>query len=282
MPDFSLIATVFNESANLSRFLESYANQTLHAAEFVIVDGGSSDGTPDLIRQFAAAHPALHIRLIIDPTCSRKFTAGPIARGRNVAIEAARYDLIAATDAGCLLHEAWFAEISAPFSRPDVDVVAGWYEANIVNRFSAAFAEAAMPRLARVNPDTFMPSSRSIAFRKECWRKVGGYPTATLTGEDTKFNLMLKEAGCRFIFAPRAIVYWDCPRSYEEMFTKQYRYGKGDGTLGINKVAFLKNTVHLLFPMKLVLDRLSPRAFAVKYSLIFANHVGYVAGVLKR
>lgn len=278
---FSLIATVFNEAANITRFLESYANQTAHATEFVIVDGGSTDDTPGIIQRFADEHPQLNIRLIVDPTCSRKFTTGPIARGRNVAIQAAKYDLIAVTDAGCILDKNWFAEISAPFNGTRVDVVAGWYEANVVNNFSAAFAEAVMPRLNRIDPATFLPSSRSIAFHKACWERVGGYPTATLTGEDTKFDLELKSAGFKFLFAPRAIVRWDCPQSYKEMLIKQYRYGKGDGALRINKMAFVKNTVHLLLPIKLLSDRLSGSAFSIKYILILANHVGYLAGVLK-
>ena len=43
--------------------------------------------------------------------------------------------------------------------------------------------------------ETFLPSGRSIAFKKSAWKEVGGYPENLYTGEDTLFDLKLKEKG---------------------------------------------------------------------------------------
>jgi GT2 family glycosyltransferase len=70
-------------------------------------------------------------------------------------------------------------------------------------------------------------SSRSIAFKKECWKKVGGYPDLT-TGEDTQFNIKLIENGFNFYFAKDAIVYWKMRKNWKEFFKQFYKYGVGD------------------------------------------------------
>ena len=278
----SLITTVFNESANILIFLESYRQQTKYADEFIIVDGGSTDGTFQLIQDYALAHPYLNIHAFQDTSCNRKVVPGPIAKGRNVAIELASYDYIAVTDAGCSLDQNWLAEITKPFENKNVDVVSGWYVANIKNGFMADFAAVGMPKLTDINASNFLPSSRSVAFKKSCWKKVGGYPTATYTGEDTKFDLDLRKAGCHFSFAPRAIVLWDCPSSFREMLIKQYRYGKGDGALGINQNNAIKGLIHLIFPIRILMNSFSLKRKAIQYSFILATQFGYLAGILER
>ena len=124
--NISLITTLYNESKNIEAFLDSYKKQTVYADEFIIVDGGSTDGTINFINNFIEKNKDLNIRLIVDESCSKKFVKGPIARGRNVAIKNAKYHYIAVTDAGCVLDSKWFEEIIKPFQDKKVDVVSGW------------------------------------------------------------------------------------------------------------------------------------------------------------
>lgn len=265
----SLITTLFNESDNIERFLESYKNQTKYADEFIIVDGGSTDGTIEKIEDFSNNNKALNIKLIVDKTCSKKFVVGPIAKGRNVAIENTQYEYIAATDAGCVLDNKWFEEIIKPFEDNNVDVVSGWYEANIANDFQRDYAKIAMPKLASLDRDNFLPSSRSIAFKKNCWEKVGGYPTMTYTAEDTKYDLDLKRIGCQFIFTEKAFVYWDCPKILEDAKKKHFNYGYGDGRLKLFFIKFLLRSIFNLFERN-----------SIKYEIIKSHQLGYLKGLL--
>lgn len=52
----SLILTTYNCRENLIRTLDSIARQDYPDLEIVIVDGGSTDGTVDVIKEFAAGH----------------------------------------------------------------------------------------------------------------------------------------------------------------------------------------------------------------------------------
>ncbi len=276
----SLITTLFNEADNIRQFLESYKRQTMYADEFIIVDGGSTDGTAEIIREYAQRKPELAIQLVVDETCSKSRVKGPVARGRNRAIGLARHDIIAVTDAGCLLKAEWLAEITSPFASPRVDVVAGWYLANVSNDFQARYAADFMISADQVDPGTFLPSSRSIAFKKACWAAVGGYPEESLTAEDTVFDIRLKAQGCRMVFNPAAIVLWDCPASPQEAVDKSYAYAVGDGYHRLNLRKFLLRNLLLLFPMTLLLSPRRRRNFVLAYRIMAAYQRGYLKGLL--
>jgi len=276
----SLITTLFNEADNINAFLESYQKQTKYADEFIIVDGGSTDGTAEIIRSFVNAHPQLNIWLIIDSTCNKKHVNGPIAKGRNVAIQHARYDYIAVTDAGCILERRWFEEISRLFADHHVDVVSGWYEALIENDFQKEYSDIYLPKLATVDLNTFLPSSRSIAFKKNCWEKVSGYPETSLTGEDTKFDMDMKKLHCKFVFNPNAIVYWECPKNDKEAFAKATYYAIGDGKFKLHLRKFLLRNLFLLCPFNILLSKKRRKNFSLSYGMMFHYQKGYIKGLL--
>jgi len=276
----SLITTLYNESNNILNFLKSYKNQTKYADEFIIVDGGSSDNTVSIIEEYGANNKNLNIKVIVDKTCSKKYIKGPIAKGRNVAIENTKYDIIAVTDAGCILDKNWLKEIVKPFEDKNIDVVAGWYEANITNEFQQKFADILMPKLKDIDKDNFLPSSRSLAFKKDCWQKVGGYPTLTYTAEDTKFDLDLKDIGCKFYFAQKAFVYWDVPFDMQEARAKLFNYGYGDGQLKLRFKKSIIKILFILFPLHIILSNQKRKHFLLSYQLSVANSLGYIKGLL--
>ncbi|MCM0084048.1 glycosyltransferase [Geomonas sp. Red32] len=276
----SLITTVYNEGASILDFLQSYLAQTRHANEFVIVDGGSRDDTARFITTFAERNPHLNIRLLVDETCSRKHSVGPIAKGRNVAISHVHNDLIAVTDAGCRLESMWLEEIVRPFSEQEADVVAGWYEPVLGSAFQKAYSRLYLPTLESIDRENFLPSSRSIAFRKEAWARVGGYPEDTYTAEDTMFDIKLREAGFRFYFAEKAVVFWNCPSTLDEATKKHYNYGYGDGQYGFFKKNYLTMLFSLLFPYKYFLKPHYKGARKMAYLINLSLVRGYLKGML--
>ena len=57
------------------------------------------------------------------------------------------------------------------------------------------WARRCCPTRDEVDPATFLPSSRSVAFRKAAWAAVGGYPEWLDYCEDLVFDLSLRERG---------------------------------------------------------------------------------------
>lgn len=58
----SVITPVFNGRSHIEACLQNVVNQACPFAEHLIMDGGSTDGTPELVAQWANQYP--HIRLI--------------------------------------------------------------------------------------------------------------------------------------------------------------------------------------------------------------------------
>lgn len=226
-PPISLIATVRNEAVNIERWLDSLLEQTLRPAEIVIVDGGSSDGTYEILQAFAARSPV--------PVKILQEAGANIARGRNLAIERAAGPLIACTDAGCLVPPAWLAHLTGPFAADsEVEVVAGYYEASWQSELQRVMSIYFVTPPEMIDPQTFLPSARSIAFRKLVWQAAGGFPEwLTLTGEDTLFDLVLKEQTTRWAFVPEAVVYWYLKPTLAQLFKQVRAYGRGDGEAGL-------------------------------------------------
>jgi cellulose synthase/poly-beta-1,6-N-acetylglucosamine synthase-like glycosyltransferase len=152
-----------------------------------------------------------------------------ISHGRNRAIEAATGDIIAATDAGVVLSPTWLEELAAPFAEESVQVVSGWFEADPYTDFEVVMGSTVLPSVEDVDPATFLPSSRSVAFRKSAWAAVGGYPEWLEHSEDLVFDMALRDRFGPFAFAPDAVAYFR-PRSNLRSYYRQYfAYARGDG-----------------------------------------------------
>jgi glycosyltransferase involved in cell wall biosynthesis len=225
----SVIVTVFNERASIERLLDSLATQTRRPDEVVICDGGSSDGTADAIRAYAARHadrlPAL--RVIDAPGAN-------ISRGRNLAIAAAQGPIIAATDAGVRLEPTWLEKLVEPWARdPDTRAVAGFFTPDAEGVFQVAMAATVLPLRDDIDPDRFLPSSRSVAFTKAAWAQAGGYPEWLDYCEDLLFDFAINaQAPARpsgFVWAPDALVHFRPRTSLRSFWTQYYRYARGDG-----------------------------------------------------
>ena len=216
----SLIATVLNEGESIHGLLQSIGRQTRPPDEIVIVDGGSRDDTVAILRSYEERLP---LRLLIEAGCN-------ISQGRNRAIRAARGDIIAVTDAGVCLVDDWLERITEPLSRdPALNVVGGFFIADARTPFEIALGAATLPLAREIDAETFLPSSRSIAFRKTAALRVGLYPEWLDFCEDLIFDLRLRRAVGPFAFEPRALAHFRPRSTLRKFFRQYYLYARGDG-----------------------------------------------------
>jgi glycosyltransferase involved in cell wall biosynthesis len=248
----SLIATVLNEAESLRRLFESLRAQTRFPDEIVMVDGGSTDATRTLLEHYVTQFP---LRVLVEPGCN-------ISQGRNRAIAAAQGDLIVVMDAGVRLHPTWLDAITRPL-REDAAVqwVGGFFQADMTTPFEVAMSATVLPLVDEISPATFLPSSRSVAFRKSAWERVEGYPEWLDYCEDLIFDLRLKQAYPQpgtFVFAPEALVDFR-PRGTLRSFYKQYYYyARGDGKADLwrKRHAIRYGTYGIAAPLLLLLASL--------------------------
>lgn len=272
MTKISLICTVLNEGQSIDRLMTSLVAQTSQPDEIVIVDGGSRDNTVALIQNYADRLP---LRIIVEPGCN-------ISRGRNLGIAAAQGEDIAVTDAGVVLEPSWLEHLVRPLlADASAQVCGGFFEADTHTTFEVAMGATVLPLVDEINPETFLPSSRSIAFRKSAWESVGGYPEWLDYCEDLVFDFNLRDKFGAFVFAPEAVVHFRPRGSLRAFYKQYYLYARGDGKADLwrKRHAIRYITYLLVIPAVFLLGLL---LHPVLWGLYLLGGAGYLAGAYRR
>ena len=156
-----------------------------------------------------------------------------IPAGRNVAIQAATHDTIAVTDADCVLAPDWFERIIEPLER-GADVSMGLYRPLPSSFFEAIAAAVSIRERKEIRSERYLPSARSVAFRRDAFETAGGYPEWLPIGEDMLLNLRWRALGLRMQLAPDAVVYRRPRSSLGPYFQQFFRYAEGDAIGGMH------------------------------------------------
>ena len=239
-----MTATVLNEVDDIDGLVSTLAEQVPTPKEVVIVDGGSSDGTWERLQAAHAKYP--HLIAIRDESCNLKASPGPIARGRNVGIAAATSEIVACADAGCIYDPGWLARLTAPIVSRSAEYALGG--SCIDPDDQTIWDMAAAPFFGmrqRADGTTRSCTGRSMAFRKELWKRVGGFPETSFLGEDTKFDLLVRKL-VQPAFAERAQAIYRPRHTLKSALSMMARYGVADGVLGTRRSRLLRNFLRCL------------------------------------
>ena len=217
----SLVSTILNERQTIENWMKGVISQTIMPNEIVIVDGGSTDGTFEWLQAYSQGHPFIKVLQY----------NGNIASGRNFAIFHTSGDVVAVADAGCFYEKNWLENLVAPFKNDNVKWTttgfAPWFLPKD-NLIAYLIACATIPAKKEFNKN-WLPSSRSVAFKKEIWQTVNGYPEWIPICEDVIFDLNIIKKFSYPEYIREALVLWRPRLSLKKYFIQLYRYTKSDG-----------------------------------------------------
>ena len=250
---FSVVIPTYNRSKLLKGCLKALLSQTFpkDKHEIIIIDAGSTDKTIKLIKSHS-----LKLKLFIKPHLNR-------SQARNLAIKKARHSVICVSDAGNTLDPDWLKRITSPFKNKQVDTVAGYYQIKAKTIFQKSVAPFVAIMPDKFNPQTFLPSSRSLAFRRSAWKKVGQYPEELDFCEDLVFAQNLK-AKTNLVIKPQALVYWRQAKNLTQFFKQIKNYASGDVQARykphLKKIftTFARYPIFIIFPPIFILYLLWP------------------------
>lgn len=265
---FTIIATVRNEAGTIRAFVDSLLAQSHRPNEIIIVDGASTDGTLEMLQEYARRGAIT----LISQDCN-------IAQGRNLGIAAVKTTHIGVTDAGCKVDADWVREIVGCFANnPGTDVVAANFRFETHSRFEEAVIHATFrSRRDRTDLSPYHPSSRSVAFTKDAWDRAGGYPEWLYAAEDTLFNIRLRQIGCTFVFCPHAFVQWRPRESWKDLARQRINFSRGNARTGFGIYGYIRSLrMHGLFAMLLALGVWQPISLLATLAVI----AWYVRGSL--
>ena len=238
MPSVTVTATVLNEVDDIDGLVSTLAQQTLRP-EVIVVDGGSTDGTWERLEAARSKYP--NLIAIRDETCNLRASAGPIARGRNVGIAAATSEVVACADAGCIYDPEWLSRLIAPILSGSAQYSLGG--SCVDPDYQTIWDLAAAPFFGlKQNADgtTRSCTARSMAFRKDLWQRVGGFPETSFLGEDTMFDLRVRKLVTP-AYAERAQAIYRPRHTLKTALSMMARYGVADGVMGTRRSRLLRN-----------------------------------------
>jgi len=225
-PQVSIIIPTYNEEEHVRECLESLLDgYVVQNAEIIIADGGSTDDTKKIIRDFERGHPRAQVRLIDNPLKHQSF-------GLNAGIKAARGKIIVRIDAHARYPKNYVRRCVELLEKTGADNAGGVMRAKGVGDFQELVA-LAMNHPIGVGDAKFHLGRKSGyvdtvylgTFRKGIFGKLGFFDP--YQNQDAEFNLRILDSGGK-IFLDSSIKVDYFPRgSLVALISQYFNYGRG-------------------------------------------------------
>lgn len=219
----SVVIPAYNAEKTLGACLHAVYQQDSGKAaiEVIVIDDGSTDGTPDVARSFGA-------RVI------SQRNGGPAA-ARNAGWRAATGDWIAFTDADCIPSRSWLrllvqaAEATSVPSIGAAGKTVGFESRTAAARFCDLAGSLDAERHLAHPKFPFAPSA-NLMYRRSALEAVGGFDERFVSYEtcDLHWRMRRRVTG-PFVYERRAVVFHRHRESWEAFWRQQYSYGIGYG-----------------------------------------------------
>lgn len=218
-PEISVIVPTRNRKTVLLRQIEAVRSQSGDVDwELIVVDNGSTDGTPDVVLGLGAVD--LRIRLVV------AVEQADAAYARNVGASASRAVRLAFIDDDDIVGAGWLTAITRalddhPLVAPKID-----------------YAELNSPKVTDGWPLTqstglrslrgYVVSTGHVGITAELWRRLGGQRTGFLAGEDMEMSLRAtRDLGTPPVYVVEAIYHRQLPTTLRRCFRQGRRDGRG-------------------------------------------------------
>ncbi len=245
-PFVSIINPIRNAQRTLEKCLESlvaldYPKEKL---EYIFADGGSTDSTVALIRQWQQKYP--QVKLVEVANCKSPGEA------RNAALKVAKGDYILFTDGDCYARKDWVDKILEPFFKdPKIGMVGGEiFTMRTDHNDTEIYCEQTkflsvagrcrltaegyypgieknLPHEVNGNIDSPFFATANAAVSKEAADAIGREFWHEITNEDVDFSIRIIKKGYKLYYKPDAVVE-HMHRMHLKDYSKQlYGYGFG-------------------------------------------------------
>lgn len=245
LPKITVITVVYNAVYDIEKTIRSVIDQSYNNIEYIVIDGGSKDGTLDIIKQYTE-----QISLWISEPDKGIYDA------MNKGIIKATGDWINFMNAGDYFYSS--NSVSDMFNLPlneykDYAVIYGDAEFRL-NSFSYII------EAQKSQPDRFMPFSHQAAFVRTELAKKNPFDTRYKIAADTEFFLRLTKEGLIFSRIPVVVCSYDSSQGIsaqnevarsKELVEMQVRHGADKNSpyyRSFIRDAYIKQFLRMILP----------------------------------
>ena len=224
-PFVSVIVPVYNNPAGMDLLLGALTAQTYPSGryEVIVVDNGSTDGTPNVVGRHVENYPDL-VRMVSENEIQGSYAA------RNKGIAAAKGELLAFIDSDCDPTPDWIEQGALALDANSAVAGGGRVEftfkderPNIYEYFDSA---RKLNQKSYVETSGFAATANLFA-RKELFDRHGLFLQELLSGGDYEFGRRITRAGEKLIYIPDARVRHPARDTFRAIYQKSKRIATG-------------------------------------------------------
>ncbi len=251
----SVVMPVYNEEKYVEKCIESLLAQTYpkENMEWIFVDGMSTDRTLEILRRYVERYPDL-MRIIANPKRN-------VPCAMNLGIEGSRGKYLVRLDAHSSYAEDYISKCVYYLENTDAENVGGVAETKAVGTVGKAISKMLSSKFG-VGNSQFRTNGKSGyvdtvpfgAFRREIFRKYGGYDERLIRNQDNEMNFRIRKNGGKIYLSDEIKLSYYCRNDVKGIVSMAMTNGKWNvitmkmcpGSMG------LRHFVPLVFVLSLI------------------------------
>lgn len=220
-PTVTVIVAAYDAAAVLGDCLRSLLALDYPAdrLQLVVVDNASRDATAEVARAGGPRITVLH-----EPQRG----AGA---ARNHGLAAATGDVVAFTDADCVVDPGWLTPLVTALDDPSVGIAGGSIRALRPCTRIAELGELIHDHARAMAAQPPYAITMSWASPRALLERVGGFDPSLLRCQDVDLAYRIAETGARLAFVPDSVVYHRNRATVRAMLAEGYLHGRGSVAL---------------------------------------------------
>ncbi len=255
MKTVSIVIPCLNEKDYIFRCLQSILNQS-YPADLIttyICDGGSNDGTIDMINQFSNLNDTLgNFKMLHNVNKTTPYAL-------NIGIKASTADIVIILGAHSELDKDFVINNVTSFDIDNIIMCTGGVLQNVFENKLSQIIGAAMSSSFGVgnahfrtgNKNGFVDTVAFGAYKKEIFDKIGLFDEELIRNQDDEFNYRLTKAGYKIYLNHSIKCDYFVRSSFQKLFKQYFQYGYWK--VFVNKKHQAITTIRQLIPLFFVL-----------------------------
>jgi succinoglycan biosynthesis protein ExoA len=219
----AVICPTYNEANSIESVLQFFVSALPVEKELWVVDGGSTDGTTEIVKDWAMQHPNIH--LLPNP---HKI----VPHALNLGIQASKGSPVVRLDAHTEYAPDYFEAILRTFQATQADIVGGPMRPRgetpvqqAIGHCSSCVFGIGDSQFHQEQHEGWVESVYLGAWKRAIFEQIGYFETDLVRNQDDEFHYRAKQKGLKIYLHPEIRSYYTPRDSLKKLFHQYGQYG---------------------------------------------------------